>query len=46
MRSNDDNLVLEEQQQRLAAWTGLEPKELALDLKNHKGATDVERAAA
>jgi serine/threonine protein kinase len=46
MRSNDDNLVLEEQQQRLAAWTGLEPQELALVLKNCKSASDLERAAA
>jgi serine/threonine protein kinase len=46
VRSNTDNLVLEDQQQRLAAWTGLHSKELALVLKDCKSASDAEKAAA
>ena len=46
MRSNDDNLVLEEQQQRLATWSGLEAKERSLVLKECQGASAGDRAAA
>lgn len=48
MRSNDDNLVLEDQQQRLVLWSGLNPKErsLVLSKENCEGASDEDRAAA
>lgn len=42
MRSSDDNLVLKDQQQRLATWGGLEEDERILVLKECKGAGEAD----